>query len=117
MNNLVKPFTLILGIVLLAVGIVGFVMDPVLIFDVNVAHNLVHLASGLVAVICYAMGYQASRMYLIVFGLVYALVTVLGFLAVQPVVDLLQLNEADNYLHLAIAAACLVLGFGSSKNA
>ncbi len=115
MNQFVKPFTLILSIVLLAIGIVGFVMDPILVFDVNLAHNLVHLASGLVGVIAYGMGYQSSRLYLIVFGLVYALVTVLGFLNVQPVVDLLNINQADNYLHLAIAAGCLLFGFGSSK--
>jgi hypothetical protein len=45
-----------------------------------------------------------------VFGTVYGLVAVLGFLNVGTVVEMLNLNLADNVLHLAIAAACLWVG-------
>ena len=113
MTALVKPLTWVLGLVLVLVGIVGFFMDPIVFFDVNAAHNVVHLLSGAVALIAASNGHAASRMYLIVFGLVYAAVTVLGFMNVQMVVDLLEINAADNVLHLAIATACLAVGFGS----
>ncbi len=116
MSALVKPLSWLLGIVLLLVGIVGFFMNPVVLFAVNPLHNIVHLASGATAVIAASMGYRASRMYLIVFGIVYGLVTIVGFLGVQPIINLLNINPADNVLHLLIAATCLIVGFGS-KNA
>jgi hypothetical protein len=115
MNALVRPLAVILGIALLAAGALGFFMNPVLVFSVNTLHNIVHLASGALALIAVGAGYGAARLYLIVFGLVYALVTIAGFIKLQQVVQLLHLNTADNFLHLAIAAACLVVGFGSKR--
>jgi hypothetical protein len=31
------------------------------------------------------------------------------------ILGLFHVNAADNYLHLAIAAVCLIVGFGSGK--
>ncbi len=116
MNALVKPLAGLLGAVLLVVGVVGFFNDPVLgLFDVNVLHNGVHIASGVLGLGAAAAGYGMSRMYLILFGLVYAVVALAGFVGIAAVVSLLELTTPDNYLHLAIAAVCLVVGFGSSK--
>ncbi len=115
MNALVKPVTWLLGLVLLLVGLVGFVMNPIFIFNVNLLHNIVHLVSGALGIAAASMGLKASRMFLIVFGLVYAVAAAAGFMDFTLVVDLLALNAADNFLHLAIAAVCLVLGFGSRE--
>jgi hypothetical protein len=118
MNALVKPLTGLLGIVLLAVGVLGFFNDPILgLFDVNTLHNIVHIASGILGLAAAGSGYGMSRTYLIVFGLVYAVVALLGFINLAVAVSLLELNPMDNYLHMAIAAVCLVVGFGSSRNA
>ncbi len=116
MSGLVKPLTWLFGVVLVLVGILGFVMNPVLgFFDVNMLHNIVHLASGAAALIAASMSFAAARMYLMVFGLVYLVVALAGFLNITAIIDLLMLNPADNFLHLAIAAVCLVVGFGSKS--
>jgi len=115
MNALVKPITVILGLALLAAGIAGFFMNPILAFSVNTLHNVVHLASGALALIAVAAGYGLARLYLIVFGLIYALVTVAGFANIQQVVTLLHLNPPDNYLHAAIAIVCLTVGLGAKR--
>ena len=52
--------------------------------------------------------------YCLAFGSVYGLVSVVGFFQVPAVVRMLNLNMADNFLHLAIAVACLWVG-GQSK--
>ena len=110
---LVKPVTGILGLVLTIVGIAGFFTDGMLLmFQVDTVHNIVHLASGLVALYSFNASQSASRMYLIVFGLVYAVVTVLGFWMGGDILGLFMVNAADNYLHLAIAAVSLIVGFG-----
>lgn len=116
MSSLVKTITWILGIVLIAVGLLGFVNDPILgIFEVDTIHNLVHLLSGIVAIIAVSSGESYARLYLIIFGIVYALVTVLGFVNGGNILGLFMVNEADNYLHAAIALACLAVGFGGKK--
>lgn len=116
MNLLVKPLTGILGLVLTLAGIAGFfVPGMLLIFEVDTLHNIVHLASGLIGLFAFNSSQSASRMFLVLFGLVYAAVTVIGFLMGGDIFGLFMVNMADNYLHLAIAAVCLIVGFGSGK--
>jgi hypothetical protein len=104
----------IMGAVFVILAIWGFIAkDSVLIFHVNTAHNLVHLATGLVALACGFAGEQPARIFCIAFGLVYGLVTILGFLNVQFIVDLLHLNTADNWLHAVITAVFLIAGLAS----
>lgn len=116
MNNLVKQVTLLFGVVLTLVGIAGFFAgDMLLVFEVNTMHNVIHLLSGVVALIAAGAGTSYARLYLIVFGLVYGLVTVLGFAMNGEVLGLFHANAADNYLHLAIAVVCLGVGFGAGN--
>ena len=114
MGDLVTPVTRILGVVLVVVGLLGFFMSSPLLgfFEVDTLHNIIHLASGVVALVV-AGNHSMARMYLIIFGLVYAAVAVIGFVQGNTVLGLFVVNMADHYLHAAIAALCLVVGFGS----
>jgi len=85
------------------------------IFEVDTMHNIVHIVSGLIGLYAFNASQSASRNFLIIFGLIYGLVTVLGFAMGGDIFGLLHVNGADNYLHLAIAASSLVVGFGSGK--
>jgi Domain of unknown function (DUF4383) len=86
---MVKAAALLFGVVFLVVGTLGYVPAatsdmngmPMLlgIFHVNSAHNIVHLASGIVFLLCGISGAVASQLFFRIFGLVYALVAVLGF--------------------------------------
>src|SRR3954466_6893859 len=116
---MVKTMAVLFGLVFLVVGILGFVpavtKDEMLlgIFHVNTAHNAVHLLSGVAALICGMMGAGASRMYFRIFGLVYAAVAVMGFLnpGDTMLLGLISNNMATTWLHVAIAAVSLILGF------
>ncbi|UPA22087.1 DUF4383 domain-containing protein [Candidatus Peribacteria bacterium] len=113
---MIKTVTWILGVVLLVVGLLGFVNDPILgIFEVDTVHNVIHLLSGIVGLIAVSAGLSYARLYLIIFGVVYALVTVLGFMSGTDILGLFVINQADNYLHAAIALVCLGVGFGGKK--
>jgi hypothetical protein len=111
---MVKQFSLVLGVVLLAVGIWGAVTGghdhQLIVFGINATHNGVHILSGALAIVASFMGLKASKLYCILFGAVYGLVTVAGFGGVQQAVTMLNLNMADNLLHLGISAACLGIG-------
>lgn len=120
---MVKSLAILFGIVFLAVGILGFVPAathdmngmPMLlgIFHVNFAHNLVHLASGAVFLLCGLAGAGSSRMFFRIFGIVYALVAVLGFMKGDGMLlGLISNNMADTWLHVGLAAVMLFVGFG-----
>jgi hypothetical protein len=116
MNSLTKTVTWILGVVLLLVGIAGFFVDgTLLVFQVDTVHNLVHILSGVIGIAAAMSGDKYSRLFLIVFGIVYAVVTVIGFVMGGNILGLFQVNDADNYLHAAIAVVSLGVGFGSKK--
>ena len=119
-------YTLIFGATLLLVGIIGFFADAGFdtgsdidgdkllgIFEVSGIHNLIHIASG--AVLLAASPKRASaRLVAIGFGVVYLLVTIIGFIQGDNVVGLIPVNTADNFLHLAISALGIAAGLMSS---
>lgn len=116
MGALVSPLTRLLGVVLVVVGLLGFFMQsPLLgIFEVDTLHNIIHLASGAIALVV-GGNHAMARMFLIIFGFVYLAVAVIGFVQGDTVLGLFVVNMADHYLHAAIAAVCLVVGFGSQS--
>lgn len=123
---MLKKAALLFGAVFLLIGVLGFVPAlapkdsmgmPLLLslFMVGAVHNLIHLLSGVAAL---AAGYTSeayAKLYFKVFGVVYAVVTVVGFVQKDTVLGLIHVNMADNLLHLAIAVAALALGFGLSS--
>jgi hypothetical protein len=125
---MVKSAAILFGIVFLAVGILGFVPGvttdvngmPMLlgIFHVNAAHNFVHIASGVVFLLCGMAGPGPSRMFFKIFGIVYALVAVMGFVVGNSMIlGLISNNTADTWLHVVLALVMLYLGFGTRETA
>ncbi len=90
----------VIGVILLLVGVVGFFMgDMVFMFGVNALHNIVHLVTGAVfAWAGFAAGAPAKDVNKWL-GVVYALVGIVGFFGV---LGFLNVNTADNWLHLVI---------------
>lgn len=120
---MLKKAALYFGIVVLAVGILGFVPGITMendegaklllgIFHVDALHNVVHILTGAVAIAA-SQSRNYARLYFQVFGVVYAIVTVIGFVQGDSVLGLFPVNLADNFLHVLIAAAALYLGFGT----
>lgn len=119
---------LVLGIVFLLVGIAGFIpgltenfdeiefaghdsgAELLGVFQVSVLHNLVHIAFGL-AGLAAASRHRASRTYLIVGGVIYLALLVYGLVIdYESDANFVPLNDADNWLHLALGAGMLILG-------
>ena len=117
MSQYTKPLTWVLGLVLTLVGVAGFftTSGTLLVFEVDTTHNIIHLLSGVVALAAVANSEAYASLYLKVFGAVYGLVTVIGFAMGGDILGLFHVNAADNYLHLAIAAVSLAVGFSPKK--
>lgn len=114
-----KSIVMLLGVVLLIVGVLGFFNDPILgIFETDTVHNIVHLLTGVVALTMASMGEASAKTFGKVFGIVYLLVTVLGYAAVSDgkILGLISINGADNILHIALTLVFLYVGFSKSSS-
>ncbi len=108
--------SILFGVIFVAVGLLGFTPNPLVsnagIFAVNSVHNLVHILTGLVFIVCTFKypGYE-SRVLKIV-GFAYVAVTVLGFLTSgNTMLGIIHINEADRWLHLGLAIVILASGY------
>jgi hypothetical protein len=119
---MLKKAALAVGVVFVLIGIAGFIpgltvesdgMKKLLgLFMVDGTHNLVHIVSGLAFLAASQKG-AWSRLVFQVMAVVYALVTVIGFIVGDggSVLGLFHVNTADNFLHLVLTAAFLYFGF------
>jgi hypothetical protein len=110
-----KTAALIIGVVFVLVGILGFFPNPLVsatgLFAVDTAHNLVHIVSG-VLILAGAYSGMGAALTLKIFGIVYGLVALLGFFMGGPsLLGLIQVNHADHWLHAALAIVILAAGF------
>jgi hypothetical protein len=104
-----------LGAIFIIVGILGFIPNPLVsergFFEVNGFHNIVHLATG--AILLASPWYDMPAMTLRVFGIIYAIITFLGFVSLRSL-DVLSINHPDNWLHLVLALIMLWAGFAAT---
>ena len=77
-----KSISTILGIIFLVVGLLGFAATDTMGMHLSAAHNIVHLVSGALALYFGTKGtYEAARGFCIIFGIVYGLLGLIGFVA------------------------------------
>lgn len=104
----------ILGVIFIAVGILGFIPNPLVsyrgLFEVNTFHNIVHIVSG--GILLASPYYNAPVITLRVLGVIYAIVTILGFISLNSLNSMgMATNHPDNWLHLILAIVLLWAGF------
>jgi hypothetical protein len=125
----VQSAALLVGLVFLLVGILGFIpgvttnydelkfaghdSDAQLlgIFDVSILHNIIHLVLGL-AGLALARTMVGARQYLIGGGVIYLAIFVYGLIwgADEGGANFVPMNWADNILHLALGVGMVGLG-------
>jgi hypothetical protein len=124
----VQSVAMLVGLVFLLVGILGFIpgitthysdlkfaghtSDAKLlgIFEVSILHNIVHLLFG-VAGLAMARTWEGARTYLVGGGVIYLVLFVYGVIFHgETGGNWIPVNWADNILHLALGAGMVVLG-------
>ena len=126
-----KTICKLLGVVFLIVGICGFVKPDLLGTHLSLAHNLVHIVSGIIALyLGFAGSMGGARMFCLVFGVVYLILGVLGFALGAPGVPsmagmtsmpsdpnlwpvlkgTLELGKMDHIVHLLLGIVFLAGG-------
>ena len=114
--------TLVFGAVFLLVGIVGFIItgfddffshhtgEKLLWFEINPAHNIVHLAFGVLG-LALARRRRGPLTFGLIVGFGYLAALLYGLVAIDETWDFLSINAADNWLHLVLAAAGFAVVF------
>ncbi len=117
----------IFGAVYLLVGLLGFAVTGGVgfiatdgglllgIFEVNPLHNIAHLLIGAVLLIAGLSSVRAAKGVNTTIGAVYLLLGIVGFFLVGTAANILALNTADHFLHLASAIVLLGVGLGAER--
>lgn len=119
---MLKKIAIAFGLIMIIVGLLGFTQIAAPngyllgIFHVNGEHNLIHIVTGIISLICGLASGFAARLFFRTFGIVYGLVAVLGLYYVdQPILGLIANNVADIVLHAIIAVFALYVGFSGNR--
>jgi len=116
---MIRTLAVIMGLLFIAGGVLGFIpqfapggmlLD---LFRVNAIHNLIHICTGIIALWVGFTSNSASKIFFQIFGILYALVTIVGIMhGDAPIFGLIANNKAGNWLHAIIAVLFLYFGFG-----
>ena len=104
---------MVIGVVLVLLGLVGFVNAPVLgIFGVNIAQDVLHLVGGAVIIWLAMQGSaKATNMWTgiiaLVVGILWFIPGVSGLLT-----SIFAINGAISYLHVAVGIVSLGVAYG-----
>lgn len=116
-----KTICKILGFVFLIVGLLGFVAPTILGMHLTLLHNVIHLISGALALYFgFAATDAAAHTFCWVFGIVYLLIGILGFVAPGVVAGLIGHRgmgltahdlTPDNAVHIILGVIFIVAAF------
>ena len=134
-RSLVQTLAMIVGVVFLLVGVLGFIpgvttnyealqfaghhSEAMLlgVFQVSILHNIVHLLFG-VAGLAMARSASGAKTFLVGGGLVYLVLWLYGLVIDQDGgANFVPLNTADNWLHLGLGLGMIALGFAGGRSA
>ena len=118
-----RIISIILGLILIALGAVGFVPGQKFvgaedaIIRVDLLHNVLFLAAGVLLLILPSI--IGGRQSLLLMGVIFAAIAVLGFLHPGDpylINNMIAMTDTDRYLHTAIAAVLLLAGLVFSNH-
>ncbi|GGI44726.1 preprotein translocase subunit Sss1 [Agromyces flavus] len=119
----------VFGAVYLLVGLLGFAVTGGVgfiategglllgVFAVNPLHNVAHLLIGGALLIAGLVSARAAKITNTVVGAAYLLLGIVGFFLAGTAANILALNTADHFLHLASALVQLGVGLGVERAA
>ena len=116
-NVMTKQIATILGGILIVAGLIGFVAPGLMGMHLSLLHNVIHLVSGALA-LCFGLAgsLSAAKTFCTLFGLVYGLLGVLGFILAGPggmwtiVPEHLTLGTLDHIIHAILGGLFLFAG-------
>lgn len=118
-----KKLTVVFGIIFVLVGLLGFVSNPFFgsgaIFASDVGHDMLYILTGIILLAFGFLKPESSLKALKVFGIIYLIITIFGFVLVPTggsLFGLILLNSADHFLNLVVGVILIILAYAVDKN-
>lgn len=116
-----KTASIIFGIVFIAVGLLGFIPNPIIfdshdaIFHADAVHSSVHIVSGILFLSVGLAKPEIAPAFLKIFGAIYFFLGVLGLINIGTegmgkLLGFLHVNGPDNILHIVLGAVIFLCG-------
>jgi uncharacterized protein DUF4383 len=116
-----KTASLVFGIVFIALGLLGFIPNPIIfdshdaLFHADAVHSSVHIISGVLFLTIGLAAPALAPVFLKVFGAVYFLLGVLGLIKIGTegmgqLLGFLHVNGPDNLLHVVLGITIFTAG-------
>ncbi|MEM7392955.1 MAG: DUF4383 domain-containing protein [Verrucomicrobiota bacterium] len=115
-----KTLSLLWGAAFLGAYLAGSIPNPLVgsdgLFKTNTAHDLVHIVTAAAFAAMAFTSAKAVRRFMLAFGVVYALVGLLGFTVtglhgdMGMLLGFICINVLDNFLHLGLGAGIFLTG-------
>lgn len=115
-----RLLAILFGIAFIFFGVAGFlpifVQDGMLFgfFTATGMHNIIHIATGVIAIMA-ATSDRYARYYFQIVGLLYTVIAIWGFWSGGDLY-IMQVQQADNILHIVIGVIALLIGFHQRKD-
>lgn len=121
------------GIFFVAAGLIGIVIPGFMAMHLSLAHNIIHLVSGALALWCgYADDPKKAYNFALGFGIVYGLLGLAGFVVGEPgypgvghmeaddnlmriIPNVLEFGTVDHLVHIALASILLLSAYSWLK--
>lgn len=128
-----QKVAIILGICFLVIGLVGVLIPGLMGMHLSVAHNVIHIVSGMIAIGC---GYSSSNRayyFCVIVGALYGFLGIAGFMMGEPgypafghmeadqnlfrvLPNVLELGTMDHLVHMFISAFLILTSYSYRKD-
>ena len=116
MNTLRKQATWGCGLLLIFIGVIGFVSDGLydgtgmlIGFESSTVHNLFYIATGVVGIFTVMESEAFTEIYLLAFGVMFSVLAIDGFVWDGHLLNLFPLYAIDNKFHMLLGTLGLVM--------
>jgi hypothetical protein len=111
------------GLILVILGVLGFIPgitndDKMIfgIFQVDTLHSIVHIVVGAIGLWMGMSGADSAKNYLRIFGVIFALFAVIGFLQGDTILGIMATNMAHTWVYVVLALVFLWGGFSGGTS-
>lgn len=116
---MLRIIAVLFGIGFIFAGVAGFlpsfIMNNLLFgyFQVDSLHNIVHIGTGVLAIMA-STNFRFTKIFFQLLGIIYTIIGIWGFWTGGDLY-VMQVNTADNILHIVVGVIAIYLGFSASK--
>jgi hypothetical protein len=112
-----KTYAQVVGVVLIVIGLLGFIASDLMAGLLGAApslvHNVIHMATGLFGAYFGFLAASAARSFAQVFGVIYTVIALLGLVAPAVLIGIgIEVTAMYNVIHLVVGLWGLWAGFG-----